>query len=263
MKTEIHDKFKITCTPENKRELIDLLDILRIEPTTLVDAVPVINPDYMAALNGEVTSFELTAHRSSTEGGGGWMRNTVTTPFLQPYWARLKKHFGADPFDLDLTPACHICTHTHIVERLWHGKGSTFYTSVFELFPRQGETLNPDQVLSHAVKEAGEDVAGILGKLRCDPEYIQGPYGSMTLNKHRFIGPTMVPGSDKIWELMVDTWLERFGTVGQKLTIATRAYRGHRGDTHWDHLSSSYGEHTGLHLDNCNVSMTWEEFQQL
>ncbi len=263
MKTEIHDRFRITCTPENKKEMVDLLNILRIEPTQMVDGLPVINPAYMSAMNGETTSFERVADTSATEGGGGWMRNTVTTEYLKPYWERMKCHFNADPFDIDLTPACHIVTHTHTVERLWQEGDKTYYTSVFSLYPRIGEKLSPDQVISRADKEAREDVADILGKLQVDSEFIELGNGLFKRNPNVRSRHLIEPDNNKIWELMADTWLEKFGTVAQKLTIATRAYRGHRGTTHWDHLSSSHGKHTGLHLDNCNVSMTWEEFQKL
>jgi hypothetical protein len=260
MKNEIVSRELLRCTPENKTELVDLLHILRIAPMLNAEDV---NPAYFDALSGKTTVFDIPAHRSSLEGGGGWWRSTVTTDYLKPYWEAMKQRYGADPFDVDLTPAAHIVTHTHIVERLWADAGVTRFTSVFEHFNYQGKVF-PDQQAAEdkATRDARTDVANILGHWHHVPEFIERCNGMYVRNPAwGRNASTYDPGLDneKVWALLSETWLARHGTQGQKDMLARYSYVYGPGEKSW----ACTRNYEGFHVDNYNKHVTWKEFQAL
>jgi hypothetical protein len=251
MKVELHDRFSVTIIPETVTERVDLANVAGLKPT---------DPNYLDLYTGKTPSITPLAHRSSTEGGGGWMRHTVTTDYLTPYWERLVRQFGATPVDLDFGPvldAAGRIGHTYLAESLVYSAETklTTWTSVFELFPYIGERF-PDQaaILARADREAREDIANFLGASVYPREYIE--VGNGLFKKNPDWGRARItyrPGveNSNVWKFMCDWWRQTQATPGQ-LALLERATKYWREPTAWNFA-----------YDNHNQVMKWEEFSQL
>jgi hypothetical protein len=165
------------------------------------------------------------------------------------------------PFDIDLTPATHIATHTHFVEKLWVEKGVTYYTSVFEHFNWMGKVFK-DQADADikATTDARNDVADILGHACPNPEFIALNNGLYKRNpRYPGNGTVYEPGLDneKVWTLLSETWLERFGTPEQKALIARYSHLDGPFHQAWPCVR----DYRGFHADAWKTHVTWEEFK--
>jgi hypothetical protein len=262
MKIELESKELIRCTPENKTELKDLLYILRIESMLSEEEI---NPEYFAALKGEITVFEKRAHRSSLEGGGGFVRSTVTTDYLQPYQELMKSRYGSGLTDGDLTPAMHIATHTHFVEKFWVEAGVPYFTSVFELFNWQGKVFaTQEEADAKAVLDSQYHLENILGIYHHIPEFLE--LGNGLFKHNPAYGRCIAsydPGvhNEKVWALLSELWLERCGTPGQKAILERYSYvsEPRSAAKSWACIRDC----SGFHVDGYTKSVTWEEFKKL
>jgi hypothetical protein len=251
LKVELHDRFKVTVTPETRQERIDLAHVAGMDETS--DA-------YIAMLTGETKSVDLAAHRSATEGGGGWQRVSVTTEYLKPYMDRLVKQFGARREDLDLGPVLDSTGrigHTYLAESLTYTAGTDVatWTSVFQLYPYVGEKF-PDQaaVDARAVAEAKKDVAGLLGRSDTPREFIDAGNGFYKRNPNYGRGITsylLGVENPKVWKFLCHWWRENQTTPGQ-LALLERASQ------YWD-KPTEYD----FNYDDFNHTMKWEEFAQI
>lgn len=265
MKIELHDRTRLTFIPENRNELLAILNIKKIEPDT--DAFY----EYVARLTqGAEVRIEQVADRSATEGGGGWARVAGVTERLKPYWDMLEHKLGAKPFDCDLLHGLQYgyIRHTYYLEKLWFSAetGKTHYVMVSCIYPRMGQTFHSEQrFMERAAYEMENDVHGVLGTAITVPEFIELDNGLFKRNpKWPGNGDTQYKadiGDDKLLLYMANQWLERFATPAQRAVVA----RIHCSDSDrkvWFH-NYDKGYDKGFHLDACHSFISYEEFKKL
>lgn len=123
-------KEELVLTVETQKEAAAAINVFtKLNPANSEDIL-----EYQERLLLKNSSYIIPADRSSLEGNGGWIQNTVVTDYLDPYWNLLNQWTNSQPFKIDLTPALLPIRHTDIqLALIANSEGYGEYTLVFHI----------------------------------------------------------------------------------------------------------------------------------
>jgi hypothetical protein len=272
MKINLIDETKIEVTPDNRSELVKLMEIRHISPDS--DEFFTLSANFM---QGSPVVFEIPAGKSSLEAFGGWERSEGTLPMpdnaVALYWQHLEKTLGCKPFDLDLIPGLgrNAVCYTHLLEKFYHvGETNlTHYSVVDEIHHFIGHKyLSVENRKIAAQVKALEHINDRLLRKKSEPEYLA--YTTVSGREYfeknpkwgRYSAPVFLRTHLEDTDLllyMANQWRERFATPGQNAVI-DRIHRSDRAGKVWFHDRNHNDQFL---LDGCNGQIKFEEFKTL
>lgn len=269
MKINLIDETKIEVQPDNRAELLRLMEIKRISAES---------EEFFTTMSryvqGEVPTFALPAGKSSLEAFGGWERSEGTLPMpdnaMTLYWQHLEKTLDCQPFDLDLIPGLRgnpVC-YTHLLEKFYHDgtTGLTHFSVVDEIHHFIGHKyLSVENRQIAAQVKALEYINGRLLRTAPVPEYLSAGVDGSLYRKNPAWGRCSKPAFLPVIEdgglllYMANQWRERFATPGQNAAI-DRIHRSDSAGKVWLHARNYDNQFL---TDSCRGQIKFEEFKQL
>jgi hypothetical protein len=176
-------KQELILTVETQEEAVLAIDVFtKLKPSKIEDFEA-----YQNRLMFKEPVYIVPAGKSALEGNGGWIKNTVTTDYLDPYWELLKKWTHSNPFEIDLTNCLKPIRHTDIqLSLVTDNEGYGYYTSIFKVYAYLGQWLLDDEntpvpsnkkigrlsLDQKAEKDALKHINDQLGQTITEPEFI-------------------------------------------------------------------------------------------
>lgn len=236
-----------TTPPAARLPLLDVLEVRKDDPR------------WLPLLTGQESLITVRGSARALAGGGGFVRVSVASEYLEPYLALLETRTG-QRLSMVALPSLLEWTYTHLMETCEFRNRLVHATMVVMVYPPLDSTvLSDSERETKAQARALECLNRALGETETVREFI--PYGESGLfrrNPDYGRGPSRTlprPVNEAVWHSLFDQWVHTLATPAQREILGRLAHPpGSR--QAWPGLRDYH-----LYLDHYRTTITWQELK--
>jgi hypothetical protein len=246
------DHLVVDLTGLTPARRLELLDVLRVDHD---------DPRWLPLLTGASSLVTVPFSPRHVAQGGGFVRVSVTSDYLDPYLDLLETRTGSRLRTAPL-PSLLRWTYTHFMESCDYRDGAVHATMVIPVYPPcSSSTLSDTARTEYAEQRARFCLNTALGHTQVPPEFIPVEDGRWYRPNPDYprSSPIILKQAvhDTVWHDLFDHWVHSAATDDQRAILARYAH-GNRTRSRWPSLS----DYNCFHLDQFQTVITWEDFKR-